>query len=75
MISRAVKVTAAAVTHGQITVSVSAATNEVSQPQAGTLVGGEAGETTPVTNAELSIQGRSETYVRVSTWRESKGHR
>ena len=55
VISRAVKVTAAAVTHGQITVSVSA-TNEVSQPQAGTLVGGEAGETTPVTNAELAIQ-------------------
>ena len=58
VISRAVKVTAAAVTHGQITVSVSA-TNEVSQPQAGTLVGGEAGETTPVTNAELSIQEES----------------
>ena len=55
VISRAVKVTAAAVTHGQITVSVSA-TNEVSQPQAGTLVGGEAGETAAVTNAELAIQ-------------------
>jgi|TARA_B110000503_G_scaffold91419_1_gene137993 flagellar P-ring protein FlgI len=49
VISRNVKVTAAAVTHGTITVSISA-TNEVSQPAAlGT------GQTTPVQNAVVGV--------------------
>ena len=49
VISRNVKVTAAAVTHGTISVSISA-TNEVSQPAAlGT------GETTPVQNAAVGV--------------------
>jgi len=54
VISRTVRVTAAAVTHGQLTVKVSA-TNEVSQPPAGLLGTGQ-GETVPFTNAELSIE-------------------
>jgi flagellar P-ring protein precursor FlgI len=49
VISRNVKVTAAAVTHGTITVSISA-TNEVSQPAA---LG--AGQTTPVQNAAVGV--------------------
>jgi flagellar P-ring protein precursor FlgI len=49
VISRNVKVTAAAVTHGTITVSISA-TNEVSQPAA---LG--AGQTTPVQNAVVGV--------------------
>ena len=49
VISRNVKVTAAAVTHGTITVSISA-TNEVSQPNA--LANGE---TAPVQNASVGI--------------------
>jgi flagellar P-ring protein precursor FlgI len=49
VISRNVKVTAAAVTHGTISVSISA-TNEVSQPAAlGT------GQTTPVQNAAVGV--------------------
>lgn len=54
VISRTVRVTAAAVTHGQLTVKVSA-TNEISQPNAGILGGGE-GETAPVANAEITIE-------------------
>ena len=54
VISRTVRVTATAVTHGQLTVKVSA-TNEISQPNAGVLGGGE-GETAPVANAEISIE-------------------
>ena len=54
VISRTVRVTAAAVTHGQLTVKVSA-TNEISQPNAGVLGGGE-GETAPVANAEITIE-------------------
>jgi flagellar P-ring protein precursor FlgI len=53
VISRNVRVTAAAVSHGTITVSVSA-TNEVSQPQAQPVIG-NAAAATPVTNAEVSI--------------------
>ena len=54
VISRTVRVTATAVTHGQLTVKVSA-TNEVSQPNAG-LLGGGVGETVPVTNTEITIE-------------------
>ena len=54
VISRTVRVTATAVTHGQLTVKVSA-TNEVSQPNAGILGGGE-GETVPVANADITIE-------------------
>jgi flagellar P-ring protein precursor FlgI len=50
VISRNVRVTAAAVAHGAITVSV-AVTNEVSQPNA---LG--QGQTTPVQNAEVNVQ-------------------
>ena len=53
VISRNVRVTAAAVSHGTITVSVSA-TNEVSQPLAQPVIG-NAAAATPVTNAEVSI--------------------
>ena len=53
VINRTVRVTAAAVTHGQLSVTVSA-TNEVSQPPAGLLGGGE-GETVPIQNAEISV--------------------
>ena len=49
VISRNVKVTAAAVSHGTISVSI-AATNEVSQPNA--LAGGQ---TTPLQNANLGV--------------------
>jgi flagellar P-ring protein precursor FlgI len=49
VISRNVRVTAAAVTHGSISVSISA-TNEVSQPGAFSQ-----GETTPVQNAEVTV--------------------
>jgi flagellar P-ring protein precursor FlgI len=49
VISRNVKVTAAAVSHGTISVSI-AATNEVSQPNA--LAGGQ---TTPVQNANIGV--------------------
>jgi flagellar P-ring protein FlgI len=49
VISRNVKVTAAAVTHGTITVSISA-TNEVSQPN-----GFSNGNTTPVQNAAVGV--------------------
>ena len=54
VISREVRVTATAVTHGPLTVKVSA-TNEVSQPPAG-LLGGGAGETIEVANAEITIE-------------------
>ena len=54
VISRTVRVTATAVTHGQLTVKVSA-TNEISQPNAGVLGGGE-GETATVANAEITIE-------------------
>jgi len=54
VISRTVKVTATAVTHGQLTVKVSA-TNEVSQPFPGVL-GEGAGETAEVANAEITIE-------------------
>ena len=54
VISRTVRVTATAVTHGQLTVKVSA-TNEVSQPNAGILGGGE-GQTVPVANADITIE-------------------
>jgi flagellar P-ring protein precursor FlgI len=50
VISRNVRVTAAAVSHGAISVSV-AVTNEVSQPNALSQ-----GQTTPVQNAEVSVQ-------------------
>ena len=53
VINRTVRVTAAAVTHGQLSVTVSA-TNEVSQPPAGLLGGGE-GETVPIENAEITV--------------------
>jgi flagellar P-ring protein precursor FlgI len=53
VISRNVRVTAAAVSHGTITVSVSA-TNEVSQPLAQPVVG-NAAAATPVTNSEVAI--------------------
>ena len=53
VISRNVRVTAAAVSHGTITVSVSA-TNEVSQPLAQPAIG-NAAAATPVTNSEVSI--------------------
>lgn len=53
VISRNVRVTAAAVSHGTITVSVSA-TNEVSQPLAQPVIG-NAAAATPVTNAEVSV--------------------
>jgi flagellar P-ring protein precursor FlgI len=54
VISRTVKVTATAVTHGQLTVKVSA-TNEVSQPFPGVFAEG-AGETAEVANAEITIE-------------------
>jgi flagellar P-ring protein precursor FlgI len=53
VISRNVRVTAAAVSHGTITVSVSA-TNEVSQPLAQPVIG-NAAAATPVTNSEVAI--------------------
>ncbi len=53
VISRNVRVTAAAVSHGTITVSV-AATNEVSQPLAQPVIG-NAAPAVPVTNAEVAI--------------------
>ena len=49
LISRNVRVTAAAVTHGTISVSISA-TNEISQPGAFSQ-----GQTTPVQNAEVNV--------------------
>ena len=49
VISRNVRVTAAAVTHGSISVSI-AATNEVSQPGAFSQ-----GQTTPVQNADVTV--------------------
>jgi flagellar P-ring protein precursor FlgI len=49
VISRNVRVTAAAVSHGTISVAI-AATNEVSQPNPLTQ-----GQTTPVQNAEISV--------------------
>tara|TARA_E500000331_G_scaffold337784_1_gene366255 strand:+ start:2437 stop:3597 length:1161 start_codon:yes stop_codon:yes gene_type:complete len=55
VISRTVRVTATAVTHGQLTVKVSA-TNEVSQPGAGTVRVGGVGETVPFVNAEVTIE-------------------
>ena len=54
VISRTVRVTAAAVTHGQLTVKVSA-TNEVSQPDPLIVGQGPAGETVPFANAEISV--------------------
>jgi flagellar P-ring protein precursor FlgI len=54
VISRNVRVTAAAVSHGTITVSVSA-TNEVSQPVAQPVIG-NAAPAVAVTNAEISIK-------------------
>ena len=45
--------TAAAVTHGQLTVRVSA-TNEVSQPGTAVVGRGPAGQTVPFSNAEIS---------------------
>ena len=53
VISRTVRVTATAVTHGQLTVKVSA-TNEVSQPNAGVI--GGAGMTVPFVNAQVTIE-------------------
>ena len=53
MISRTVKVTAAAVTQGSLSVTISA-TNEISQPGA-PVIGGAAGETAGVTNAEIQV--------------------
>jgi flagellar P-ring protein precursor FlgI len=53
VISRTVRVTATAVTHGQLTVKVSA-TNEVSQPNAGVI--GGAGMTVPFVNTEVIIE-------------------
>ena len=52
VISRTVKVTAAAVTQGSLSVSI-AATNEVVQPQAG-LFGGD-GEAVEVQNADIEV--------------------
>ena len=52
VISRTVKVTAAAVTQGSLSVSI-AATNEVVQPQAGLLGGG--GEAVEVQNADIEV--------------------
>jgi flagellar P-ring protein precursor FlgI len=49
VISRNVRITAAAVTHGTISVSI-AATNEVSQPGAFSQ-----GQTTPVQNADINV--------------------
>ena len=58
VINRAVRVTAAAVTHGTISVSISA-TNDVSQPNA---LGG--GETAGTQNAEISFsQGTNKMVV------------
>lgn len=54
VISRTVRVTATAVTHGQLTVKVSA-TNEVSQPNAG-ILGGAQGETLPITNVDIAVE-------------------
>ena len=54
VISRTVRVTAAAVTHGQLTVRVSA-TNEVSQPGTAVVGRGPAGQTVPFSNAEISV--------------------
>lgn len=53
VISRTVRVTATAVTHGQLTVKVSA-TNEVSQQNAGVI--GGAGMTVPFVNTEVIIE-------------------
>ena len=53
VISRTVKVTAAAVTQGSLSVTISA-TNEISQPGA-PVIGGAAGETAGVTNAEIQV--------------------
>jgi flagellar P-ring protein precursor FlgI len=52
VISRTVKVTAAAVTQGSLSVSISA-TNEVVQPEAGLF--GAAGEAVEVQNAEIEV--------------------
>ena len=54
VISRTVRVTATAVTHGQLTVKVSA-TNEVVQPPAGLLGAGE-GDAIPLVNADVAIE-------------------
>jgi len=53
VISRTVKVTAAAVTQGSLSVTISA-TNEISQPGA-PVIGGAAGETAGFTNAEIQV--------------------
>ena len=53
VISRTVKVTAAAVTQGSLSVSISA-TNEISQPGA-PLIGGAAGATAGVTNTQIQV--------------------
>jgi flagellar P-ring protein precursor FlgI len=50
-----VKVTAAAVTQGSLSVTISA-TNEVSQPDAGVFGGAAAGETVGVQNAEITVE-------------------
>lgn len=55
VISRTVKVTAAAVTQGSLSVTISA-TNEVSQPDAGVFGGAAAGETVGVQNAEITVE-------------------
>jgi flagellar P-ring protein precursor FlgI len=52
VISRTVKVTAAAVTQGSLSVSI-AATNEVVQPEAGLFGGG--GEAVEVQNADIEV--------------------
>ena len=52
VISRTVKVTAAAVTQGSLSVSI-AATNEVVQPEAGLFGGG--GEAVAVQNADIEV--------------------
>jgi flagellar P-ring protein precursor FlgI len=54
VISRSVRVTATAVTHGQLTVKVSA-TNEVSQPAAGVRKGAP-GTTVQFANADVSVE-------------------
>jgi flagellar P-ring protein precursor FlgI len=52
VISRTVKVTAAAVTQGSLSVSI-AATNEVAQPEAGLFGGG--GEAVEIQNADIEV--------------------
>ena len=55
VISRSVKVTAAAVTQGSLSVTISA-TNEVSQAQAGAFGGEAVGETLEVQNVDIAVE-------------------